>query len=63
MGKCLIFWKSAYVYEFHSVAAKDTSCTIRLLAKFELPARASNKIRLYPSSEKMYTIMLVPDKA
>ena len=24
---------------FHSVAVKDTSCTIRLLAKFEFPAR------------------------
>ena len=25
---------------FHSVALKDTSCMIRLLAKFEFPARA-----------------------
>ena len=31
---------------FHSVAVKDTSCTIRSLTKFELPARASNTIRL-----------------
>ena len=27
---------------FHSVAVKHTLCTIRLLAKFELPARASH---------------------
>ena len=31
------------VCEFYSVSAKDTSCIIRLLAKFELPTRASNK--------------------
>ena len=31
---------------FHSVTVKDKSCTIRLLAKFALPARASNKTRL-----------------
>ena len=32
---------------FHPVAVRDdTSCTIRLLAKFEFPARASNKTRL-----------------
>ena len=28
---------------FHSAAVKDTLCTIRLLAKFELPTRASDK--------------------
>ena len=28
---------------FYSVVIKDTSCTIRLLAKAEVPARASNK--------------------
>ena len=33
--------------DFHSVAVKDNSCTIRLLAKFEFPARASNKTRFY----------------
>ena len=27
---------------FHCVAVKDTSCTIRLLAKSQLPPRASN---------------------
>ena len=32
--------------KLHSVAVKDMSCTIRLLAKFELSARASNKTRL-----------------
>ena len=31
---------------FHSVAVKDTSCTIRVLVKFEFSARASNKSRL-----------------
>ena len=31
---------------FYSIAVKDTSCAIRLLTKFELPARASNKTRL-----------------
>ena len=34
---------------FHCVArieAEDTPCTIRLLAKFELPTRAANKTRL-----------------
>ena len=32
--------------DFYSVAMKDTLRTIRLLAKFELPTRASNKTRL-----------------
>ena len=36
--------------DFHSVAVKDTSCTVRLLGKFELPARASNKICLTTNS-------------
>ena len=31
---------------FHSVGVKDTSCTVRRLAKFQLPALASNKTRL-----------------
>ena len=31
---------------FHYVTVKDTSCTIRLLAKFELLSQASNKTRL-----------------
>ena len=35
-----------------SVTLKDTSCTIRLLAKFEFLARASNKTRL-ESHEKI----------
>ena len=30
----------------HSVAVKDTWCTMGLLVKFELPAGASNKTRL-----------------
>ena len=30
---------------FHSVAVKDKSYSIRLLAKFEFPAQASNEIR------------------
>ena len=38
------------VCEFYSVSAKDTSCTIRLLAKFELPPRASSKTCLDKSS-------------
>ena len=29
---------------FHSAAVKDTSCTIKLLAKFELPTRASKLV-------------------
>ena len=34
---------------FHSVAMKDKSYSIRLLAKFEFPARALNKTRFnYP---------------
>ena len=31
---------------FHSVVVKDKSKTIRRLARFEFPARASNKTRL-----------------
>ena len=31
---------------FHYVAVKDKSYSTRLLAKFEFPARASNKCRL-----------------
>ena len=38
--------------DFHSVVVKNTVCTIRLLAKFEFPNRASNKIRL---NTDMYT--------
>ena len=49
--KSLIFesspkWQVVCAVNFHSVAVKDISCTIRLLAKFEFPNRASNKIRL-----------------
>ena len=33
---------------FYSVATKDTSCSIRIVPKFEPPARASNKTRLNP---------------
>ena len=35
--------ENSLIFHIHSVAVKDTSCTIRLLAKFELPARTSNK--------------------
>ena len=31
---------------FHSVAVKDKSCTIRHVAAFEFPAQTSNKTRL-----------------
>ena len=37
---------------FHSVVMKDTTCTVRLLAKFEFPVRASNKTRLNYSYNK-----------
>ena len=29
--------------KFHNVAVKNKSCTVRLLAKFEIPAQPSNK--------------------
>ena len=32
---------------FHSIPVKDTSSSIRLLAKVDLPARASNETRLH----------------
>ena len=33
---------------FHCFAVRDTLCTVKRLAKFDLPARASNKTRLNP---------------
>ena len=46
--KSLISGSSQVLREFDSVAVKNTSCacTIRLLAKFELPARASIETHL-----------------
>ena len=41
------------------VAVKDTSCTIRLLAKFEYPARASDKTRLNQVNHVKYLIILI----
>ena len=35
-----------YRVNFHSVAMKDKPCTVRLLAKFEFPAPATNKTGL-----------------
>ena len=40
---------------FHSVAERDLWCTIRLVAEFELPARASNKTRLKTSLKPLNT--------
>ena len=31
---------------FHKVTVKDTTCTIRLLAKLDLPARATDRPRV-----------------
>ena len=41
------------VWEFPFAAVRDTSCTIRLLAKFEHPDQASDKNR--PDSYSTYT--------